>query len=212
MHNFKLHTAATARRLPAALLLLFLLGAPPVARAGEATRARQPACGIGPSDPAARDPATLIRALYAIVSGPANAAKDWARLQRLHAPGALITPTQHAPAGFAAAPQSLAQFIELNERIFAARGFYERGISQRLERFGHIAHVWSSYETREQPGGPVQARGLNSFQLLNDGQRWCVLSATWETDIAEHPLHHAHGALKLAPEPGYTGKLDISME
>jgi hypothetical protein len=52
------------------------------------------------------------------------------------------------------------------------------------------------YETREHPAGPVQARGLNSFQLLNDGQRWCVLSATWDIDTAEHPLRIADGAWK----------------
>lgn len=186
MQHFKTHTAVF--RLPASLLLLFLLGAALSSRAAEPPRAQQRACGAGQADPAASSPETLIQALYEIVSGPAKLAKDWARLQRLHAPGALITPTQHANDSFKAAPQSLSEFIALNERIFGARGFYEREISHRVERFGHIAHVWSGYETREQPGGPVQGRGLNSFQLLNDGQRWCVLSATWDTDTAEHPL------------------------
>ncbi|MES2898162.1 MAG: hypothetical protein V4723_00470 [Pseudomonadota bacterium] len=101
----------------------------------------------------------------------------------------MITPTQHTESvPFAAAPQSLAKFIELNERLFAHRGFYERETYQRVQRFGHIAHVWSSYEVREQPAGPVQNRGINSFQLLNDGQRWCVLSATWDTHTPAHRL------------------------
>lgn len=196
MHNFKLYRVATAFRLPASLPLLLALGALPSARAAEPARAEQSACGIEPADTAASSPDTLVKTLYDIVSGPAKATKDWARLARLHAPGALITPTQHVNAGFAAAPQSLSQFIELNKRIFATRGFHERETSHRVERFGHIAHVWSGYETREHPGGPVQARGLNSFQLLNDGQRWCVLSATWDIDSAEHPLPRADGALK----------------
>ncbi|MDQ1833573.1 hypothetical protein [Massilia scottii] len=72
---------------------------------------------------------------------------------------------------FAAAPQALSTFIELNKRLFAHRGFHEREIFQRVQRFGHIAHVWSGYETREHPHRPVQGRGINSFQLLNDGQR-----------------------------------------
>ena len=174
----------------ASMVLLSLLTAlPALSQAEEKTRAEQPACGSQPADPAAAKPETLIRALYEIASGPANGSKDWARLNRLHAPGAIITPTQHrSTIAFAAAPQALSKFVELNERLFSDRGFYEREIFQRVQRFGHIAHAWSGYETREHPDGPVQRRGINSFQLLNDGQRWCVLSATWDTDTAEHPM------------------------
>lgn len=182
MNTVKIHSAP--------LLLSALLGALPAAsHADDKTRAEQPACGTYQADAAADNPESLVRALYAIVSGPANSAKDWARLARLHAPGAMITPTQHrSTITFAAAPQALPKFIELNERLFAKCGFHEREIFQRVERFGHIAHVWSGYETREQPDGPVQSRGINSFQLLNDGQRWCVLSATWDTETPGHPI------------------------
>lgn len=181
---------------PVPLLLLSLLSALPAsASAQEQTRPEQPACGSGRADPASANPESLVRALYEIVSGPANGTKDWARLARLHAPGAIITPTQHGKAvAFAAAPQALSAFIELNERLFARRGFHERETFQRVQRFGHIAHVWSGYETREDPVGPVQGRGINSFQLLNDGQRWCVLSATWDTDTADHPMSKGDAA------------------
>lgn len=179
-----------AGRWPAPLLLLSLLTALPASSwAGDKTRAEQPACGTQRADPAAANPESLIRALYEIVSGPANSAHDWARLERLHAPGAMITPTQHrGTTVFAAAPQALSKFIDLNQRLFTNRGFYEREVFQRVQRFGHIAHVWSGYETREHASGPVEGRGINSFQLLNDGQRWCVLSATWDVDTPEHPM------------------------
>ena len=139
-----------------ALLILFLVTAlPATSRAADTTRTEQPACGVQVADSAAASPATLVRALYDIVSGPAKGTKDWARLERLHAPGAVITPTQHraTAVAFAATPQALSKFIALNERLFADRGFYERETFQRVERFGHIAHVWSGYETREHPDG-----------------------------------------------------------
>jgi hypothetical protein len=190
MKIVKIHASCMFQRLRAFLLLLSLLTALPASsRADETTRAEQPACGMQRADAAAANPESLVRALYDIVSGPANSAHDWARLERLHAPGAIITPTQHrSPMAFAAAPQALSQFIELNKRLFANRGFHEREIFQRVQRFGHIAHVWSGYETREHPDGPVQQSGINSFQLLNDGQRWCVLSATWDTGTSDHPM------------------------
>jgi hypothetical protein len=190
MKPVRTHATGIAARLPATLLLLSLMSTlPAMSRAEDKTRAAEPACGTQPADIASANPDSLVRALYEIVSGPAHGARDWARLARLHAPGALITPTQHRGAtGFAAAPQSLEKFIGLNERLFANRGFHEREIFQRVQRFGHVAHVWSGFETREQPGGPVEARGVNSFQLLNDGQRWCVLSATWDTETPAHPI------------------------
>lgn len=192
MKILKIHAAGIS------VLLSLLAALPALSRAEGNTRADQPACGTQPADPAAANPESLVRALYEIVSGPANSAKDWGRLERLHAPGAIITPTQHGGAvAFAASPQTLAKFIELNERLFAKTGFHERETFQRVQRFGHIAHVWSGYETREHPGGPVQGRGINSFQLLNDGQRWCVLSATWDTDTPDHPVTNGDAVTRL---------------
>lgn len=190
MKLVKIHDInATTRLITSLLLLVMLTTLPAFSRAEDNQRADQSACGTQPADNAAADPASLVSALYDIVSGSAHRARDWARLAGLHAPGAIITPTQHqSRLEFAAAPQSLAKFIALNERLFANRGFYEREIFHRIQGFGHIAHVWSGYETREHPDGPVEARGINSFQLLNDGKRWCVLSATWDTETDAHPI------------------------
>ncbi len=189
MKHFSIGTSVTSPRIASAFILAMLTSLPAAASSEPATRAAAPACGIERADPAASTPGGVVKALYAIVSGPPLVAKDWARLKSLHAPGALITPTQHtARNAFAAAPQTLPKFIELNERLFAHRGFFERETFQRIQTFGHIAHVWSGYETREQADGPVQQRGINSFQLLHDGSRWCVLSATWDTDTPAHPM------------------------
>jgi hypothetical protein len=146
------------------------------------------ACGTSAADPASRTPETVVQALYEIVSGPAGSSKDWARLQRLFAPGALVTPTLHDRAGYLAAPQTVEQFSALNQRVFGQRGFFEREIAHQVQYFGHIAHVWSSYETRATADGPVRVRGVNSFQLMNDGARWCLLSATWDSETPEHPI------------------------
>lgn len=150
-----------------------------------------PACGAADAGiPAgAESPGSLVPALYEIVSGAAGTARDWDRLRSLHAPGARITPTRHLPdGGFAARPGTIEEFVRLNEQLFADRGFFEVEIAQRIESFGHVAHVMSTYESRLEPDGPAYARGVNSFQLLNDGRRWCVLSATWDGEIPAHPI------------------------
>ena len=42
----------------------------------------------------------------------------------------------------------------------------------------------------EDPGRDPEpfARGINSFQLLNDGTRWWVVSIYWLGESADHPI------------------------
>jgi hypothetical protein len=56
------------------------------------------------------------------------------------------------------------------------------------ERFGSIANVFSTYESRRSPEGPVIARGINSLQLFHDGARWWIASATWQDESPRHPI------------------------
>lgn len=144
-----------------------------------------------PADGAAMDgasPGSLVQALYEIVSGPAGGKKDWERMERLFAPGGLVVPTWHEGDGVLVAPQTPRQFAELNDRLLGQRGFFEREVARQVHTFGHIAHVFSSYETRAAVDGPVRARGVNSLQVMNDGKRWCVLSITWDAETPAHPL------------------------
>lgn len=66
-------------------------------------------------------------------------------------------------------------------------GFREREIARRAERFGHIAHVFSTYE-RGMETEPTVVLGINSIQLLNDGTRWWVVSVSWEAERPDNPL------------------------
>lgn len=151
-----------------------------------ATREDALACPSINLTEAPREPGELVRELYRIVSGPAGKPKDWQRLRALHAPGAVITTTQHKGDRVLATTYNVEQFSALNDKLFAQRGFYEIELRQEVQRFGHVAHVWSAYSSGERAEGPPDGFGINSFQLLNDGQRWCVLSATWDGDPARH--------------------------
>src|SRR4030095_1681828 len=68
-------------------------------------------------------------------------------------------------------------------------GFYESEVARRTEQFGRIAHVWSTYESRRDPSDTAPfMRGINSFQLFNDGKRWWILSVYWQHESAEHAI------------------------
>ena len=66
-------------------------------------------------------------------------------------------------------------------------GFYEHEISRKVEHFGGIYHVWSTYESKNTPGGKVIARGINSVELYFDGKRFWILGWFFES---ESPIRH----------------------
>ena len=112
----------------------------------------------------------------------------------LFADGARLIPTS-PPADSVVAPRVLTvdQYIERVAPFFARRPFYERQISAVTERYGHIAHVFSTYESLEGPDGPPLTRGINSIQLYWNGERWRVLSILWDSERTGGPIPQRYG-------------------
>jgi hypothetical protein len=135
----------------------------------------------------------LINAAYDVISGPAGRPRDWERERALFFPGARVIPTA-SKAGeneSKLAPQflDLDGYIARVEPLFAEKGFYETELARRTEEFEHIAHVWSTYESRHARNDPEPfMRGINSFQLFFDGQRWWILNIYWQHENAAHPI------------------------
>jgi hypothetical protein len=135
----------------------------------------------------------LINAAYDVISGPAGRPRDWERERALFFPGARVIPTA-SKAGeneSKLAPQllDLDGYIARVEPLFAEKGFYETELARRTEEFGHIAHVWSTYESRHAQNDPEPfMRGINSFQLFFDGKRWWILNIYWQHENAAHPI------------------------
>jgi len=106
----------------------------------------------------------------------------------LYRPGARLIPTAKPGTNDDLAPQILdvEGFIARVEPYFVEHGFFEKEITRRTEQFGHIAHVWSVYESRHSEDDPEPfMRGINSIQLFYDGTRWWILSIYWQHETAE---------------------------
>jgi hypothetical protein len=80
------------------------------------------------------------------------------------------------------------QYIQRTDGWLVENGFFEKEIHRVTRRFGNIAHVWSTYESRHKPDGPVISRGINSLELYWDGARWWVASAVWDGERADNPI------------------------
>ena len=131
----------------------------------------------------------IVAAFYDVISGPAGAPRQWARDRSLYLPGVRFTIVQAGPNGRARARVSThAEYVAGSEPFMVKEGFFEREIHRATRRFGHIAHVWSTYEWRSTRDGPVRGRGINSLELFWDGARWWIASAMWDDEREGSPI------------------------
>lgn len=156
---------------------------------GSGAAAQEPAAPAArPEDVASID--AIITAIYDVISGPAGEARDWARFRSLFAPGARLIPTRIGEDGAVSARRLTPdEFIESAGTYFEENGFFESEIGRVTEEFGHIAHAFSSYESKhgQEDAEPFQ-RGINSMQLLNDGERWWLITIYWDSERPESPI------------------------
>lgn len=148
-----------------------------------------------PADVASVD--AIIAALYDVISGPAGQARDWNRFRSLFAPGARLIPIRRRvarttdPNFRSTVVDTLTpeEFIEASSRFMQTNGFFEREIARRTERFGSLTHVFSTYESRRaREDATPFARGINSIQLFDDGDRWWVVTIYWESEREGNPI------------------------
>lgn len=138
-----------------------------------------------PADVASID--AIVAALYDVISGPAGRPRNWARMRSLFIPGGRLMPTGPRQGATAMRVLEVNDYIALSGPQLERVGFQERELARRTEQFGHIAHVFSTYEGRSQTDSTV-TRGINSIQLMNDGARWWVVSVFWAAERPDTPL------------------------
>ena len=131
----------------------------------------------------------IIDAVYDVISGPAGAERDWDRMRTLFLPDAKLIPSWRTEEGeIGHRYMSLDEWIDGATGYFAENPFFEVEISRVDERYGHIAHAFSTYESRTEADGPAFTRGINSIQLMNDGERWWIVNIFWQGESDAEPI------------------------
>lgn len=140
-----------------------------------------------PADVATMD--SIVAALYDVISGPPGT-RNWDRFRSLFVPGARLIPTGRRPTGeVGSRVLTPDEYIQRSAPFIEKNGFFEREISRRTERFGSIAHLFSTYESRHAKDDEKPfARGINSIQVMNDGKRWWVVTVFWQAEDDKTPL------------------------
>jgi hypothetical protein len=134
-----------------------------------------------PEDVASID--AIIKALYDVISGPKGQARDWNRMRSLFVPQAHLIPTvSRQQGGRALLVLNVNDYIAGSGQMLMDVGFREREVTRKVEEFGSIAQVFSTYESFRGDETAPFMRGINSIQLFNDGTRWWVVNIFWDAE------------------------------
>jgi hypothetical protein len=130
---------------------------------------------------------SVTRAVYDTISGPAGP-RDWARFRALFADGGRLISMRTANGVSTPNVMTPDEYAQRAGANFEKNPFYEVEAARRVETFGAIAHVFSTYESRRAPGEKPFARGINSFQFVKTAQGWKVMTILWDSEREGNPL------------------------
>jgi hypothetical protein len=168
-----------------------LLAAAAATSAQSAATSPAPKLDVKTVPPRPDDVATIdgmIKAFYEVVSGPKGQPRDWARDRTLYIKDVRFVPIDVAKDGKITPRIVDHQTFAETSASLEKEGFFEHEIHRVMERYGPIAHAWSTYEARRTMDGPVIGRGINSIELFWDGKRWWIANAIWTDETPENPI------------------------
>lgn len=132
-----------------------------------------------------REIGELVRTLYAAISGPAGAPRDWTTYRRLFAPGAQLTVVHAGPNGVATYERlDVESYRATRDPYFATHDVHEVEISREARVEDGLAIVLSRYASyRALDAAPFDG-GVNALHLARDGAEWRIVSMAWRAGEA----------------------------
>ena len=122
-------------------------------------------------------PFSIVHALHETISAGPGEQRDWDRYRDLFLDGAMVSMAIKSPRAPGIMAATTEELIEQTEASYGSTGFHEIPLIFEVAEFGAMALVTNSFEVKLRLEDPEPLmRGLNHFQLLNDGERWWIVS------------------------------------
>jgi len=139
----------------------------------------------------------LVKALYESVSFSAGSQPDYSRLRSLFHPDGRMIPSKGERDPGVRVMDVETFIVRSREDVVIGglerRGFVETEVARRMQSFGSIVHLFSTYESRYSAADPAPIqRGINSIQMVKEGNRWWILSILWEVERPGNPMPRAY--------------------
>jgi hypothetical protein len=122
----------------------------------------------------------IIKAFYEVISGAKGVPRQWKRDAALYLPETRffqVRPDKSIRI------ESKPEYIARVDSWLVENGFFEYETGREVQQYGNVAHVLSTYESRQTEDGPVIGGGKNSVQLVHDGTRWWITAAAWNSAL-----------------------------
>ena len=131
----------------------------------------------------------IVTASYEAISGGIGVPRQWARERTLNDVHARFVSAETNPKTGETKIWSTSdqEFADQTDQLMVKDGFTEHELTHIIHRYGNVASVLSSYEGKSQRTGKAD-RGVNIFELYNDGKRWWILSIAWDSERAGNPI------------------------
>ena len=125
-----------------------------------------------------------------MISGEKGVKRNWKMFKYLFKPDAKMIPTRKDRQGvYQVRYMKPDDYIKSSGKWLVDNGFYEKEIHREVNTFGNMAQVFSTYESfKSESDEEPFMRGINSIQLLNDGQRWWVINIYWTQESWDKPI------------------------
>lgn len=131
----------------------------------------------------------IIKTLYEVISGPAGQRRNWNKFRSLFRPEARLNSvgkdSNNKPK---LTTMTQEDYIRNVGPMFDQKGFFEKEIGRSQEKYGNMVHVFSAYETRFVADGKIEARGINSIQLVQKDGRFWILNIMWNPESPDNPI------------------------
>ena len=133
---------------------------------------------------------STIKTLYNVISGEKGVERNWKQFKYLFKPDAKLIPSGKDKKGiYKVRYMKPDDYIKSSGKWLVENGFFEKEIHRKVDTFGNIAQVFSTYEAfKSEADDKPFMRGINSIQLLNDGTRWWVINIYWTQESDENPI------------------------
>ena len=122
----------------------------------------------------------IVKEVLKIVSGEKGQTRDWETFRNLFLPTAHFTVKSHDQSQEQSVRTvSLEEFIQMVSEGSNESSFQEYELGKTVDEYNGIAQVFQAYYSND---GDQQEKGINSYQLVYDENRWWIANIIWTGD------------------------------
>ncbi|WMI67587.1 hypothetical protein [Mangrovimonas sp. YM274] len=134
---------------------------------------------------------STITSLYGAISGEKGVERDWKLFKYLFKNEAKLIPAYKdgVKGIYDTNYLSVEDYINTTNDWIIANGYIKKEIHRVTQSYGNITHAFITFEAfrSEQDETPF-LRGIDSIELLFDGQRWWVVNLYWTLETEGTPI------------------------